>query len=87
MDYTKEIRSDDKKRGAAPAGGRAALWSATGWLAAACLSGVAGDARREGPPPWLVVLSMSASGRGDGLPGMDGAGNDPAAIRRYLISN
>ena len=25
--------------------------------------------------------------RGDGLPGMDGAGNDPAAIRRYLISH
>ena len=36
--------------------------------AAACLSGVAGDARREGRR------------RGDGLPGMDGAGNVPAAI-------
>ena len=46
----------------------------------------AGDARREGPPPGLVVLSVAARGRGDGLPGVDWAGNDPAAIRRYLIS-
>ena len=28
MESAKEIRPDDKKRGAAPAGGRAALWSA-----------------------------------------------------------
>ena len=46
----------------------------------------AGDARREGPPPGLAVLSVAARGRGDGLPGMAGAGNGPAAIRRYLIS-
>ena len=30
MEVAKEIRSVDKKRGAAPAGGRAALWSAGG---------------------------------------------------------
>ena len=65
MKSAKEIRPDDKKRGAAPAVGRAA----------ACLSGVAGDARREGRR------------RGDGLPGMAVAGNGPAAIRRYLISH
>ena len=31
MKVAKEIRPGDKKRGAAPAGGRAALWSAGGW--------------------------------------------------------
>ena len=58
MKAAKEIRPDDKKRGAAPAGCRAAgslLWAPE-------MQG--GRARR----------------RGDGLPGMDGAGNDPAAI-------
>ena len=41
MEVEKEIRSDDKKRGAAPAvAGR--LLAFLG----------AGDARREGPPPW-----------------------------------
>ena len=30
MEVAKEIRPGDKKRGAAPAGGRAALWSAGG---------------------------------------------------------
>ena len=75
MEVAKEIRSDDKKRGAAPAGAGRLL---------AFLG--AGEARRRGPPPGLAVLSMSARGRGDGLPGMAGAGNDPAAIRRYLIS-
>ena len=65
METAKEIRSGDKKRGAAPAVGRAA----------ACLSGC--RRCKEGGP----------RRRGDGLPGMDGAGNDPAAIRRYLISH
>ena len=48
-----------------------------------------GPERQRGrdPPPGLLVVSMSARGRGDGLPGMDGAGNDPAAILLYLISN
>ena len=32
IEVAKEIRPDDKKRGAAPAGGRAALWSAGGCL-------------------------------------------------------
>ena len=31
IEVAKEIRPDDKKRGAAPAVGRAALWSAGGW--------------------------------------------------------
>ena len=65
LKVTKEIRSDDKKRGAAPAGGRAA----------ACLSG-GRRGKEEG-----------TRRRGDGLPGMAGAGNDPAAILRYLISH
>ena len=69
----------------------------------------AGDARREGTPPGLVVLSVAArapggSSAGDGLLGgllggcwwsagdgrdwemMPVRCNDPAAIRRYLIS-
>ena len=58
MEAAKEIRPGDKKRGAAPAGGRAA----------ACLSGC--RRCKEGGP----------RRRGDGLPGMDGAGNVPAAI-------
>ena len=44
-----------------------------GWRLLAFLG--AGEARRKGRR------------RGDGLAGMDGAGNGPAAIRRYLISN
>ena len=71
MEVAKEIRPDDKKRGAAPAGGRAALWSAGGCL-----------------PFWGPEMQGGrARRRGDGLQGMDGAGNDPAAIRRYLISH
>ena len=62
MEVAKEIRPDDKKRGAAPAGCRAALWSAggcwsaggggwleayaAGWRMLAFLG--AGEARREG---------------------------------------
>ena len=38
-------------------------------------------------PPGLAVLSVAARGRGDGLPGMAGAGNGSAAILRYLISH
>ena len=57
MKAAKEIRPDDKKRGAAPAGGRAAaglLADGLGgavvcWRLLAFLG--AGDARREGPPP------------------------------------
>ena len=64
MESAKEIRPDDKKRGAAPAVGRAA----------ACLSGCR-RCKEEGPPP------------GRWSAGVDGAGNDPAAIRRYLISH
>ena len=78
---------------AAPAGCRAALWSsggcwaAGGWsgrcwwrLAAACLSG--GRRGKEGGPRRRgdglpVVACLAAAG---GLPGMDGAGNVPAAI-------
>ena len=54
----------------------AALWSAGGCLPFWVPEMQGG---RE-TPPGLSVLSMSARGRGDGLPGMDGAGNVPAAI-------
>ena len=64
MEVAKEIRPDDKKRGAAPAVGRAA----------ACLSGCRRGKEEE------------TRRRGDGLPGMAGAGTGSAAIRRYLIS-
>ena len=94
MELAKEIRSGDKKRGAAPAVGRAALWSAGGWpwrccwrLADDCLSGEperqGGRARRRG---WWCCRWRPGL-RGDGLPGVDGAGNNPAAILLYLISN
>ena len=76
MDYTKHIRTSYKNAGP-PRLGAGRLLAFLG----------AGDARREGPPPGLAVLSVAARGRGDGLPGMDGAGDGPAAIRRYLISN
>ena len=88
IEAAKEIMPDDKKRGAAPAGAGRLL---------AFLG--AGDARREGPPPGLVVLSVAARGQCDGLPvvaclaaagglpGMAGAGNSPAEIRLYLISH
>ena len=70
MKASKEIRPDDKKRGAAPAGGRAALWSAGGWpgrcwwrMAASCLSG--GRRGKEGGP---------AAGVGGAVGGGQGAG-------------
>ena len=62
MEVAKEIRSGDKKRGAAPAGGRAA----------ACLSG--GRRGKEGGPAAGVggaVGGCQVSG-GDGLPGVAG---------------
>ena len=90
MDYTKEIRSDDKKRVktdvkthiAAPAGGRAALWSAGGWpwrLAAAYLSG--GRRGKEGGPAagamvcrgWMGLAMVRR--------------RSAAAIQLYLISH
>ena len=88
MEVAKEIRSDDKKRGAAPAGAGRLL---------AFLG--AGDARREGRRRGWWCWRWRPGRRGDGLPvvafcaaaaglpGMAGAGNDPAAIRRYLISH
>ena len=66
MEVAKEIRSGDKKRGAAPAGGRAALWSAgDGWAVLLAAGGCLpfwGPERQGG----------RARRRGDGLPGMDG---------------
>ena len=53
MKTAKEIRSGDKKRGAAPAGAGRLL----AFLGAR-------DARRDGPPPGFAVLSMSARGAG-----------------------
>ena len=53
MKSAKEIRPDDKKRGAAPAGGRAA----------ACLSGCQ-RCKEGGPPPGVVVLSVEARAAG-----------------------
>ena len=47
MEEAKEIRPDDKKRGAAPAGGPGG--AVVCWRLLAFLG--AGDARREGPPP------------------------------------
>ena len=39
-------------------------------------------------PFWVPEMQGGrARRRGDGLLGMDGAGNDPAAIWRYLISH
>lgn len=76
MKSAKEIRSGDKNAGPLRLGAGRLL---------AFLG--AGEARMEGQPPGLVVLSVAARRRGDGLPGMAAAGNVPAAIRRYLISN
>ena len=53
MEVAKEIRSGDKKRGAAPAGGRAA----------ACLSGCR-RGKEGGPPPGVVVLSVASRAAG-----------------------
>ena len=88
MEEAKEIRSGDKKRGAAPAGCRAALWSAGGCWPFWGPERQGGRARRRGR--WCcrwrpgrrcdglpVVACLAAAG---GLPGMDGAGNGPAAI-------
>ena len=63
MDYTKEIRPDDKKRGAAPAGCRAALWPSgvclpfwgpemQGGRAAAGVCGAAGGVQGAGVMAW-----------------------------------
>ena len=65
MEVAKEIRPDDKKRvktcvkthtnrrpGWVP-GGSVVCWRLLAFLGA-------GDARREGPPPGLVVLSVAA---------------------------
>ena len=76
----KEIRPDDKKRGAAPAVCRAALWSAGGYFCC----------RRPGVclPFWVPERQGGRARRlGDGLPGVAVVGNDPAAIWRYLISH
>ena len=73
MEAAKEIRSGDKKRRAAPAVGRAALWSAGVCFCCRMMGGCLpfwGPERKGG----------RARRRGDGLPGMAGAGNDPAAI-------
>ena len=53
MEVAKEIRSGDKKRGAAPAG----------CLAAACLSGCR-RCKEGGPPPGPAVLSVVARSPG-----------------------
>ena len=70
MDYTKHIRTSYKKRGAAPAGGRAAD----------CLSGCRRGKEEEGRRRGWWCWRWRPGRRGDGLPGMAGAGNDPAAI-------
>ena len=61
-------------------GGSVAFWRLLAFLGA-------GEARREGPPPGSVVLSVAARapGRWSAVGGW--AGNGPAAIRRYLISH
>ena len=76
MEEAKEIRSDDKKRGAAPAGGRAA----------ACLS--EGRRCKEGGPAAgvMVCRGWPSVRRLLVCRGWLGGG-DPAAIRRYLISH
>ena len=86
MDYTKEIRSDDKKR--VKTGVKTPINRRPGWVPGGCLPFWVPE--RQGgreTPPGLAVLSVAARGRGDGLPGMAWDGNDPAAIRMYLISN
>ena len=78
MKVAKEISPDDKKRGAAPAGGRAALWSAGGCFCYRLLAFLgAGDARRKGRrrgDGLPVVACLAAAGlRVDGLGGGNSA--------------
>ena len=74
MEVAKEIRSGDKKRGAAPAVGRAAAGllsdaAGAGCLPAACLSGGRRDKEEEGRRGWWCCRWRPGL-RGDGLPGM-----------------
>lgn len=78
MKMAKEIRPDNKKRegrsGCGP-GGAVVCWRMVWAAAGGCLAF------------WVPERQGGrARRRGDGLPGMAVAGNDPAAIRRYLIS-
>lgn len=69
MDYTKEIRPDDKKRvktGVKTPINRRSGWVPGGsvvcWRMLAFLG--AGEARRGGPPPGLAVLSVASRAAG-----------------------
>ena len=68
MEVAKEIRSGDKKRGAAPAGGRAALWSAGGCF---CCRRPGG-----GLPFWVPEMQggKAAAGGGGAVGGGQGGG-------------
>ena len=86
MEVAKEIRPDDKKR--VKTGVKTPIKRRSGWGPGGCLpfwvpEMQGGRARRRGDG-LPVVACLAAAG---GLPWMAGAGNDPAAIRRYLISN
>ena len=84
MKAAKEIRSDDKKRGAAPAGCRAALWSAGGCFCCRMMGGCW--------PFWVPGRQggRAAAGAGGAVGGVQGGGamvcrgwlggGDPAAI-------
>ena len=76
MDYTKHIRTSYKNAGP-PRLGAGRLLAFLG----------AGDARGKSRAAGVMVFRWWPAGRCCGLPGMAGAGNDPAAIRLNLISH
>ena len=77
MDYTKEIRPDDKKR--VKTGVKTPIKRRSGWVpggSVVCWRMLAflgaGDARREGRRRWWWRCRWLPGLRGDGLPGMAG---------------
>ena len=85
MEVAKEIRPGDKKR--VKTGVKTPINRRSGWGPGGCLPFWVPEMQGgRAAPPGLVVLAVAARAAAGGLPGMAGAGNGPAAIRRYLIS-
>ena len=80
MEAAKEIRSGDKKR--VKSGVKTPIVRRSGWRPGGCWA-VGGWSGLSG----CLGGNEGVRRRGDGLPGAAGTGNDPAAIRRYLISH